>query len=121
MSVDFISREETEIYMNQDGSADSIKILIHNGVEAVNKLHLWDWFRTYEPPADRGYMFDTHPNIDLMMTATDSMGHSGATFGITMRYLQTMAIDRIANPNKFKSNSLTDLIINTFKGFFSSS
>jgi len=101
------SYEEAENYLNKNGADQNTKQLVHNAVEAVNKLKLWDWFRTYNP--ERGYMFENHENIDAMTRETETMGHSGATFGFTLRYIQNMAIDYENYPEKFQSWQWSEL------------
>jgi hypothetical protein len=96
-----ISREETETYLNRNGADILTKSVVHNGVEAANKLQLWNWFRTYNPPSDKGYMWDSNPNIEAMGRETDAAKHSGASFAFTMRYLQRMARDRQESPGMF--------------------
>jgi hypothetical protein len=105
MSVsEIVTRDQVTNYLISRESNDSITSrVVHNGVEAVNKLQLWNWFRTYDPPADKGFMYTNHPNIDAMSQETDSEGHSGASFGFTMRYLQRMAKDLVDNKHLFFS------------------
>jgi len=101
MLSEIISHDETEIYLDYKGSDPITKELIHNAVKATNKLQLWDWFRNYNPSVDKGFMFDTGPNIDALMEETKEMGHSGYTFSFTLRYLQMMSKEKKTNPSKF--------------------
>jgi len=102
-----ISYEEAENYLNKNGADQNTKQLVHNAAEAVNKLNLWDWFRTYKP--ERGFMFDNHENVEAMSRETESMNHSGTTFGLTLRYIQNMAIDYENHPEKFESWQWSEL------------
>ena len=52
---------------------------IHNTNGAV------DYLRSSNPKSDNGYMYSDHPIINELETKMDK-GHSGASFGITMRY-----------------------------------
>ena len=67
--------------------------MISIGYTAIDKLELWDWLKTYEP--ESGFMFSSHPNINRIMQKMESLpdppGHSGCSFGITMRQLEYIA------------------------------
>lgn len=71
------------------------RALVSNGHVAVSQLELWDWLRTFEPKANEGFMFSSHPNIAVignkMHEIDDSIGHSGSSFAYTMRELQFIA------------------------------
>jgi len=71
------------------------KRMVCNGYNAVTQLELWVWLSTYEPEENRGFMFSSHPNIsaiiEKMETSEDPPGHSGSSFGFTMRHLQYIA------------------------------
>jgi hypothetical protein len=68
--------------------------LVINGYNAVNQLELWPWLKNFDPNDD-GFMFSEHPNAMMIMQKMESLpdapGHSGASFGITMRYLEYIA------------------------------
>jgi hypothetical protein len=68
---------------------------ISNGYAAVTLLELWDWLKNYKPDDDLGFMFSGHPNIykiaDKMESLKNPPGHSGASFGVTMRHLEYIA------------------------------
>jgi len=67
--------------------------MLDNGYDAITQLELWDFVRTYEP--ENGYVFSRHPLvkkiIDKMESLPNAPGHSGSSFGITMRNLQFVA------------------------------
>ena len=69
--------------------------MVCNGYNAATQLELWVWLGTYEPDENRGFMFSSHPNItaiiEKMETIEDPPGHSGSSFGFTMRHLQYIA------------------------------
>ena len=50
----------------------------------------WTWFRSQDPPPDKGYMFWSD-NVSTAVAQRLQYAHSGASFAITMRYLQQMA------------------------------
>ena len=55
----------------------------------VVDLNLWDWMKI-EPPADQGYMFWDHPNVDRIINhpKVAACGHSGATGSYCLRIVQ---------------------------------
>ena len=79
--------------------------MVANGHEAVTQLELWSWLSTFEP--ENGFMYTPHENIDAISRKMDSLphapGHSGASFGLTMRHLQFMAKHGM---NKYKDKLL---------------
>jgi len=69
--------------------------MIENGYQAVSQLELWSWLRNYEPEDGHGFMFSSSPNLDRitqqMESLPNSVGHSGSSFGYTMRNLHFIA------------------------------
>ena len=69
--------------------------MIQNGYRTISQLELWDWLRNYEPEPGRGFMFSSSPNVDRIMhhmeSQPDAPGHSGSSFGYTMRNLEYIA------------------------------
>jgi len=72
---------------------DTHKKMILDGVDALNKLKLWDWLKNFEPDADRGFIFTNDVNLDKLHRETDHSGHSGVSFAIMMRILKRVAND----------------------------
>jgi hypothetical protein len=72
------------------------RTMIRNGYNASTILELGDWFRTWNPEADKGYMFSSHPNIGKLLTAVEGDGHSGASFAWLCRNLQAYYRDPVA-------------------------
>ena len=68
---------------------------IQNGYRTITNLELWDWLRQYQVNETNGFMFLNSPNLDriiqYMESQPDSVGHSGGSFGFTMRHLQFIA------------------------------
>ena len=68
-----------------------------NGVWAMNQTNMWNWLRKFEPLASNGFMFSSDKElyiIESMMhssEAPEQVGHSGASFGLTMRNLKYIA------------------------------
>ena len=72
-------------------SDNMFKQSIQNAYNYVNSNQLWDFFKTFEPDHDKGYMFSNHPTLVQISKALDSDGHSGASFALTMRNMQLIA------------------------------
>jgi len=65
--------------------------MLKNAFDAITTEELWDWIKTESPPENKGYMFWEHPNISRISSHMDSIGHSGASFGSTMRTMELIA------------------------------
>lgn len=69
--------------------------MIQSGFEAVESVEGgWEFLRTYTPPADQGFMFS--PSTGKRKEIDEAIesgypGHSGATYGCTMRVLELIA------------------------------
>ena len=61
---------------------------------AITETNMWNWMRNFEPTYG-GFTFSNAPNIDIiskkMYEQDIARGHSGASFGITMRKMETIA------------------------------
>lgn len=68
-----------------------------NGCWAMDEANMWNWLRYYEVDPSCGFMFASDPEINLIrnvMERNDAsvlIGHSGASFAITMRNLHYIA------------------------------
>jgi len=62
-----------------------------NAHNAVSELNLWDFFKNESPPKDTGYMFWNHDNMQKLIERLDEDGHSGASFAVCMRHIETIA------------------------------
>jgi hypothetical protein len=62
---------------------------------AISQCEMWDWMRTFEPHPTNGFMFTIHPNLKIiekkMYEQQIARGHSGASYGITMRQMSYIA------------------------------
>jgi hypothetical protein len=71
------------------------RVLVANGYEAVSQLELWGWLRAFEPNPNEGFMWSSDPNItsigNKMHEINKDIGHSGGSFGFTMRTLHYIA------------------------------
>lgn len=68
-----------------------------NGVWAMNQTNMWNWLREFEPLSSNGFMFSPDQELNIiesMMHSSEApvqVGHSGASFGLTMRNLKYIA------------------------------
>ena len=67
--------------------------MIESGVQAVSSVEGgWDFLKTYDPPQNEGFMFVSSPPAKLKEIESAVIdrysGHSGASYGCTMRVLQ---------------------------------
>lgn len=58
---------------------------------AITACELWDWMRMYSPEDGKGFMFTSHPNLDRIEKEMKFDGHSGASWGWTMRTMESIA------------------------------
>lgn len=67
--------------------------MVQAGIDAVTGAEMWDWLNTYEPDAGKGFMYSEHPNLDKINDRMQKLynGHSGSSYGWTMRQLQYIA------------------------------
>ena len=73
--------------------------LLTDAHQAITACDLWDWMKTYTP--DKGFMFSSHPNLDRINAAMKYTGHSGTSYGWTMRTMENIAKlgwDKALNP-----------------------
>ncbi len=91
--------------LNQEPSASTVepgdfsfirdattRMFLHDAYQAVGLADAWTYLRDESPPADRGFMFSSSPATDKIqkfMRYADS--HSGASYGITMRCMESIA------------------------------
>ena len=72
-----------------------------NMANAITKLDLWNWMKEYSPEKGCGFMYSDNPNIYKIGGLVDSDGHSGATFGYSMRCMEMIAKEGF---DKFKES-----------------
>ena len=66
------------------------RFVLEEAYRVVTFLELWEFFRTYVPDPNTGFMFDCHENVRRVSTLLKT-GHTGATFAFTMRQIQMVA------------------------------
>ena len=71
------------------------KEIIDTAIRAVNNLELWNWLRDIHTES---FMFSNDPNIMRVYREIEKVGytgHSGASFGCTMRHIEFIAKNSI--------------------------
>jgi len=95
----FINMSEHNRYNGTFEFADECAYL-ENAHTAISRCELWEWLRTFDPPSGQGFMFCNTPElarITVEMNKEDiAGGHSGASYGCTMRAMQFIAIHGFA-------------------------
>jgi hypothetical protein len=91
----YLPRSEDEINMELLGVGESyIDTMIKDAIIALIKasqetgIDIWQFMATYTPP--NGFMFSDHTLVSAIMNHM-TIGHSGTTFGCTMRELERIA------------------------------
>jgi len=64
--------------------------------QAISRCELWNWLRNYEPEEGKGFMFARNvPELDKLSEEMNkdpiNDGHSGASYGCTMRNMEYIA------------------------------
>ena len=64
--------------------------------KTITRCKLWDWLRNYTPNPDRGFMYSQNvPELEYLnselMKDPINQGHSGSSYGITMRNMEYIA------------------------------
>lgn len=65
--------------------------LLRDAYIAITACNLWEWMKTYSPPEATGFMFGRHPNLEKILNTMAYSGHSGASYGWTMRIMEDIA------------------------------
>jgi hypothetical protein len=65
--------------------------MIQDAYDTIERLGLWEWFGEFEPHPNEGFMFTTDIKIAMIGTSMKFDGHSGSTFGWTMRVVHDIA------------------------------
>lgn len=68
----------------------------------VDKLNLWQWFKSESPPDHKGYSYWGHENVNLINKSLPQNNHSGATFAFAMRVMQSIAKNGFDHWNNLK-------------------
>ena len=72
----------------------------------ITEHNYWSFLEEYNPPPDRGFMWDNNETCEKIMTLINDSydGHSGASIACTMRFMQYIATNGYDN---FKVKYLT--------------
>ena len=65
--------------------------MLHDAYKAITECNLWDWMEHYVPHKNEGFMFAHHPNLDRLSDSIKYQGHSGSSYGWTMRTMEAIA------------------------------
>ena len=66
-------------------------LMLTDAHQAITTCNLWDWMREFRPKSGEGFMFSNHPNLDRINEEMKYQGHSGASYGWTMRQMESIA------------------------------
>lgn len=67
------------------------KEMFNDAYTTVTSLNLWDWLRNPTTPGEGGFMFSNSPEIRHITNTMKFGGHSGSSFGLTMRVMEAIA------------------------------
>jgi len=65
--------------------------MLQDADNAITECGLWNWLTEYTPEDGKGFMFSSHPNLDRINNAMKYSGHSGSSYGWTMRQMEYIA------------------------------
>lgn len=60
----------------------------------ITQMEMWEFMKTYNPPENSGFMFDSNPTVMSIMSKVSenyNNNHSGFTMACTMRKMQQIA------------------------------
>lgn len=81
-----MSRNYSDLY------DDEVSIeMLQDADNAITINGLWTWLTDFKPEDGKGFMFSNHPNLDLIRNAMKYTGHSGSSYGWTMRQMEFIA------------------------------
>jgi len=70
---------------------DNEKDMIQDAINAVTRTEMWDYMAKPTTPGKDGFMFCTDMEMSLINKKIEYNGHSGASFGWTMRHVEYIA------------------------------
>ena len=65
--------------------------MVRDAYETITRLGLWDWLKNFKPHANEGFMFSSDLTLAMLGSSLSYTGHSGASFGWTMRIMHDIA------------------------------
>jgi hypothetical protein len=66
-------------------------MMLADAYQAITACDLWEWMRVFRPKEGEGFMFANHPNLDRINEEMKYGGHSGSSYGWTMRQMESIA------------------------------
>jgi hypothetical protein len=70
---------------------ESTRFMFEDMYAAITKAEAWEWIK--QDPGDGGFMFnDSEKSRQIAKNLTDRVGHSGSSYGWTMRSMQRLAL-----------------------------
>lgn len=108
---------QRNIYKMSEGDFSSLSIgdwertMLEDAYKAVTKAKRWDFLRRTDVPGPKGFMFSEWPQMKDIDSFMEYGGHSGATYGMTMREMEFIAKkgwDAFAAKYKTKQNPDAD-------------
>ena len=73
---------------------DETRQMLSFTYQAVNNTNSWEFMKTFEPDPDDGFMFSTHPQLSKISWECEKLdwdGHSGSSWGFSLRHMQDIA------------------------------
>jgi len=67
------------------------KEMVRDAINAVTRAEMWEYMAKPTTPGKDGFMFSTDPELGNINTKMRYGGHSGSSFGWTMRQLEYIA------------------------------
>ena len=68
------------------------RTMLQEAWTAVEKVDAWNDLKSQDVPGEGGFMFSRHPVVQKISDAlVDTTGHSGGSWGWTMRQMQSIA------------------------------
>ena len=71
--------------------SDWDRTMLEDAYQAVTKANKWGFLRRTDVPGDGGFMFTNWPSMRDIETFMTYEGHSGASYGMTMRVMEFIA------------------------------
>jgi hypothetical protein len=65
------------------------RFMVKDAYEATEKAEAWDYLKRFEP--DQGFMFSSDATVNKINANMKYDGHSGGSYGWTMRQIQYIA------------------------------
>ena len=74
----------SRLYPDEDS-----RVMVRDAYEATEKTESWKYLQNFEP--QNGFMFTDNPVVSKINSNLKYQGHSGSSYGWTMRQIQYIA------------------------------